>query len=110
MVRKAFTPTDGQEHIVKATSTCGVRQTDIATWVGLRSPKTRRKHFPEEIDRGRIGADAEAGKTLHKKAISGSVPTFYYLNRQASRRARLTPAAVPAAIPHVVVTAEQEAA
>src|ERR1700684_1983307 len=108
MVRKAFTPTDGQEHIVKATSTCGVRQTDIATWVGLRSPKTLRKHFREELDRGRIGADIEVRKTLFKMAISGKCPTatIYYLNRQASRRARLMPLTTPVAAPDFVVTRE----
>jgi hypothetical protein len=112
MARKAFKPTDAQRHQVKAMSACGTRQTDIATWVGLRSPKTLRKHYREELDRGRIGADAEVGKTLHKMAISGRRPsaTFYYLNRQASRRARLTLVTSPVAAPDFVVTGEQEAA
>jgi len=90
----------------------GIRQTDIAAWVGLRSPKTLRKHFREELDRGRIGADVEVGKTLFKMAASGRRPsaTFYYLNRQASRRARQTPLTSPAAVPDFVVTREQEAA
>jgi hypothetical protein len=112
MARKAFNPTDGQKHQVKAMSACGVRQTDIAMWVGLRSPKTLRKHFREELDRGRIGADVEVGKTLFKMATSGKRPsaTFYYLNRQASRRARLTPITSPVAAPDFIVTREQEAA
>jgi hypothetical protein len=93
-------------------SSSGVRQQDIATWVGLRSPKTLRKHFRNELDRGRIAADFEVGKTLHKMATSGRRPaaTFYYLNRQASRRARLTPASHPVVAPDFVVTCEQEAA
>jgi hypothetical protein len=109
MARNEFKLTDGQKHMVEAMSTRGVRQTDVATWVGHRSTKTLRKQFWEEIHRGRIGVDAEVGKTLIAMVILGSVPTFYYRNRQASQRARLTPVAAPAAIPDFVVTAGQEA-
>ena len=112
MARLAFEPTEEQKHLVEGMSSCGIRQQDIATWVGLRSPKTLRKHFREELDRGRIGADIEVGKTLFKMAVSGRRPgaTFYYLNRQASRRARLIPATTPVVAPDFVVTLEQEAA
>jgi len=112
MARTAFRPTDEQRHLVKAMASCGIRQTGIATWVGLRSPKTLRKHFREELDRGRIAADFEVGKTLHKMATSGKRPaaTFYYLNRETSRRARLTPVTNPVVVPNFVVTREQEAA
>jgi hypothetical protein len=112
MARLAFKPTEAQKHQVKGMSSCGVRQTDIAAWVGLRSPKTLRKHFREELDRGRIGADVEVGKTLFKMATSGKRPsaTIYYLNRQASRRARLMPVTNPVVAPDFVVTLEQEAA
>lgn len=112
MARTAFKPSDAQRHLVKAMSSCGIRQTDIATWVRLRSPKTLRKHFREELDRGRIGADLEVGKTLYKMAASGKRPsaTFYYLNRQASRRARLAPGRNPVVAPDFVVTRDKEAA
>jgi hypothetical protein len=112
MARTALKPTDEQRHVVKVMSSYGIRQEDIAIEVGVRSPKTLRKHFREELDRGRIGADIEVGKTLFKMAASGRRPaaTIYYLNRQASRRARLTPVTNPVAVPDFVVTREQEAA
>jgi hypothetical protein len=45
-------------------------------------------------------------------AASGRRPaaTIYYLNRQASRRAKLTPVTNPVVVPDFVVTREQEAA
>jgi hypothetical protein len=112
MARIAFKPTEAQKHLVKGMSSCGIRQQDIATWVGLRSPKTLRKHFCEELDRGRIGADIEVGKTLFKMAASGKRPsaTIHYLNHQASWRARLMPVTNPVVAPDFVVTRELEAA
>jgi hypothetical protein len=112
MARTAFKPTDAQRHLVEAMSSGDIRQTNIATGVGLRSPKTLRKHFREELDRGRIGADLEVGKTLYEMATSGKHPsaTIYYLNRQASRRARLMLLTSPGAVPDFVVTREREAA
>ncbi|HTB11904.1 MAG TPA: hypothetical protein VK752_10045 [Bryobacteraceae bacterium] len=111
MARKAFEPAADERRVVKVMSACGIRQEDIATEVGLRSPKTLRKHFREELDRGRIGADIEVGKTLYKMAISGRRPaaTIYYLNRQAARRARSTPVTGPVLVPDFVVTRDKEA-
>src|SRR5258707_1688469 len=96
MARKSLQPTAEQRHLVKVMSCYGIRQEDITTEVGLRSPKTLRKHFREELDRGRIGADIEV-----KMAISGKRPstTFYYLNRQTARRARSTPVTGPVTFP-----------
>lgn len=109
MARKAFKPTKAQKHLVKVMSCYSIRQEDIATEVGLRSPKTLRKHFREELDRGRIGADIEVGKTLFRMAASGKRPsaTIYYLNRQASRRARLRPVTPPVAALDFVVTGDK---
>jgi hypothetical protein len=112
MARKAFKPTEAQRYMVKVLSSCGIRQEDIATKVGLRSPKTLRKHFREELDQGRIGADIKVGKTLFEMATSGKRPsaTIYYINRQAARRARSTPVTGPAVIPDFIVVCEKEAA
>jgi hypothetical protein len=112
MARTAFKPTDAQRYMVKVMSRYGIRQEDIATEVGLRSPKTLRKHFREELDLGRIGADIEVGKSLFKMASSGRRPsaTFYYLNRQAARRARSRPLPGVVVVPDFVVEREKEAA
>ena len=90
MARKAFTPSEEQRHLVKVVSSYGVRQEDIATEVGLRSPKTLRKHFRDELDHGRIGANIRVGKTLYEMATSGKhlAATIYWLNRQAGWKPR----------------------
>jgi hypothetical protein len=110
MVRKAFNPSDGQKHHVKAISACGVRQSDIATWLGLRlrSPKTRWKYFRIELD-CMIGADAEAGETL-LTANSVRLPsaTYCYLSHPACRRARR--AKGPVVVPDFTVELGKELA
>jgi hypothetical protein len=112
MARKAFEPAVDERRLVKVMSACGIRQEDIATEVGLRSPKTLRKHFREELDHGRIGADIKVGKTLFEMATSGKRPaaTIYYMNRQAARRARSMPATGPMVVSDFVVEREKEAA
>jgi hypothetical protein len=104
MVTKAFNPSDGKKHHLKAISACGVRQSDIATWLGLRlrSPKTRWKYFREELDR-LTGADAEVGKTLFTIANSGWLPSG-----QACRLARR--AKGPVVVPDFTVEREKELA
>ena len=85
MARKAFTPSEDQRHLVKVLSSYCVKQEDIAREVGLRSPKTLRKHFREDLDRGRIEAIIRVRKTLLEMATSGKHPsaTIHWLNRQA---------------------------
>ncbi len=112
MGRKAFTPSEEQRHLVQLMSSYGIRQTDIATEVGLRSPKTLRKHFREDLDRGRIGADIRVRKTLYGMATSGKhlAATRHWLNRQAGRKAKRARETRPAAIPDFVVARDKEAA
>jgi hypothetical protein len=84
MARTAYKPTAEQKRLVKVLSRYGIGQEDIATEVGLLSPKTLRKHFRKELDLGRIGADIKVGKTLYQMASSGKCigATIYYLNRK----------------------------
>jgi hypothetical protein len=90
MARTAFKPTAEQKRLVKVLSSFGIRQEDIATRVGLRSPKTLRKHFRKELDLGRIEADIRVGKTLYQLATSGKciATTIYWEKCRAARQAR----------------------
>ena len=90
MARKAFAPSDEQRRLVTVISSYGVRQEDIATEVGLHSPKTLRKHFRKELDHGRIGANIRVAKTLYKLAASGRnlVATMFWLERRAGWRSK----------------------
>jgi hypothetical protein len=105
MARKAFHPSDEQRRWVTVMSSYGHRQEDMATEVGLRSPKTLRKHFREELDRGRIGAEYKVRKTHFELAESGKHPnvTIDWLNRQAGWRSKAARESHPAAIPSFVV-------
>ena len=112
MARTAFRPTDEQRQLVKVMSAYGIRQTDIATEVGLRSPKTLRKHFRQDLDRGRIEANFKVAQTLYKMATSGRqvFATMHWLDRQAGWRKKSVPEGRPATIPDFVVARDKEAA
>src|SRR5580700_8279827 len=71
MSRPRFVPTEEQRRLVRAMSAYGVPQEDIATVVGLRSTKTLRKHFREEVTRGAIDAKTRIRQTLYTMATSG---------------------------------------
>jgi len=49
----------------------GVPHEDIGRKIGIRSPKTLRKHFREELDLGMIDANYNVGKTFYEMAASG---------------------------------------
>jgi hypothetical protein len=110
MARTAFKPTAEQKSLVKALSRYGIRQEDIATEVGLLSPKTLRKHFRKELDLGRIAADIKVGKTLYQMASSGkcAAATIYWEKRRAARRARLLSATRMMAAPAFVVERDKQ--
>ena len=52
MPRPRLQPSDEQRRMVKTLSALGIPQKQIARQVGIRSDKTLRKHFREELDRG----------------------------------------------------------
>src|SRR5450432_2808043 len=66
-----FDPTYEQRRTVKAMSGFGVPQPDIAIHVGV-DPKTLRKHFREELDRGSIEATAKVAQSLFNMATQGN--------------------------------------
>ena len=66
-----FEPTDEQRRTVKAMSGFGVPQPDIATHIGI-DPKTLRKWFREELDRGSIEATTKVAQSLFRMATDGN--------------------------------------
>ena len=66
-----FEPTDEQRRTVKAMSGFGVPQPDIATHIGI-DPKTLRKWFREELDRGSIEATTKVAQSLFRMATEGN--------------------------------------
>jgi predicted transcriptional regulator len=65
-----FEPTDDQRRLVRALSGFGVTHDDIARQVGCE-PKTLRKHFRDELDRGSVEATAKVAQSLFQMATTG---------------------------------------
>ena len=71
--RPPFKPTDEQREQVKAMSSHGVPHRQQAPLIGCSSPKTLRKHFREELDIGKIQANAKVAGALYQSALDGNV-------------------------------------
>ena len=74
MSRPSFKPTKEQRKLVQSLSAIGLRQEHIAVAVGIRSPKTLRKHFRKEIAKGTAEAMARVTAAAYAMAVSGDYP------------------------------------
>ena len=63
-------PTDEQRRLVRALAGFGVPQDDIAKHLDI-DPKTLRKHFRPDIDRGALEANAKVAQSLFQMATQG---------------------------------------
>jgi hypothetical protein len=66
-----FEPTAEHRKTVRALSGFGVPQDDIAAYLDI-DPKTLRKHFRVELDRGSLEATAKVAQSLFNMATSGN--------------------------------------
>jgi hypothetical protein len=66
-----FEPTEDQRRTVRALSGYGVPQDGIAIHIGI-DPKTLRKHFRDELDRGSVEATAKVAQSLFRMATEGN--------------------------------------
>ena len=71
--RPPFKPNDEQREQVKAMSSHGVPHRQQAPLIGCSSPKTLRKHFREELNIGKIQANAKVAGALYQSALEGNV-------------------------------------
>jgi hypothetical protein len=107
MPRPKLHPTDEQRRTVKQFAAVGTPQDDIASKIGIRSPKTLRKYFREELDMGLVDANATVPSSLFQKAREGNVEAqkFWLMNRAGwGRSTAQTTAAAP---PPFVVAREE---
>jgi hypothetical protein len=65
-----FEPTEEQRKLVKTLSGFGIPQEDIAQFIGIE-PKTLRRRFREELDRGMIEANVKVAQSLFQMATTG---------------------------------------
>src|SRR5437764_412551 len=85
MARPSFRVKEEDRKLVRSMAALGLRQDQIAETVGLRSPKTLRKHFRRQLDAGLAEATLMVARVAHKMATSGRNPgaTMYWLKTRA---------------------------
>jgi hypothetical protein len=71
--RPPFKPTGEQRDQVIAMSSNGVPHRQQASLIGCSSPKTLRKHFRDDLNIGKIQANAKVAGALYKSALDGNV-------------------------------------
>jgi hypothetical protein len=71
--RPLFKPTAEKREQVITMSSNGVPHRQQAPLIGCSSPKTLRKHFREELNIGKIQANAKVADALYQQALNGNV-------------------------------------
>ena len=109
MPRPQLNPTEEQRRMVKTMTAMGAKQQDVAARIGVRSPKTLRKYFRNELDQGGSEANLSVAQALFKKAKEGDVKAaMFWLRCRAGWRDRPDfdgPAAAP---PPFIVAMEKK--
>jgi hypothetical protein len=100
MPRPRLKPNDEQRRLVKSLAAMGTPQEHIALKIGIRSPKTLRKYFKEQLDFGMVDATIKVKQTLFQMATSGKsfAATQFWLkthNRSLSGGEGANPPAPP---------------
>ena len=67
-----YGPAEDERRTVRALSGYGVPQEGIAIHIGV-DPKTLRKHFRDELDRGSVEATAKVARSLFRMATEGQI-------------------------------------
>ena len=110
MPRPKFNPTTEQRLLVKSLAGVGIKHEDIARKVGVRSPKTLRKHFRAELDEGATDANYNIAQALFHKAKSGNVAAqIFWLKSRAGWRDQPASPFASVAPPPFIVAQEQGA-
>lgn len=111
MARPRFKPSKEQRNLVKSLAAYAIKPEGIARMVGLRSVKTLKKYFRDELTLGLFEAVAQVSQTHYQMARSGKHPacTIDFLNRRA-RYLDLQTNTEPRVTPEFMVIIEKKAA
>ncbi len=109
MPRPKLKPSQEQRTLVKQFAALGVAHEHIAHKIGVRSPKTLRKYFREELDLGQVDANATIAGALFKKAKDGNTDAqkFWLMNRAGWGRCTGPSQNAPAVPPFIVAGPEE---
>lgn len=86
-MHRAFEPTAEQRRMARAMSGLGLPQDQIALLLEI-DPKTLRKHFRDDLDRGMAEANVKVGQTLFSMATTGNnvAATIFWMKARAGWR------------------------
>jgi hypothetical protein len=84
-------PTDDLRRQVRSLAALGVPHREIAPFIGI-SPPTLRKHYPEELQRGKWEANAKVAQSLFQQATSGHVTACIFWLKSQARWTETSPA------------------
>ena len=88
MARAPHKPTAETQAQVEALSGYGVRHDEIALYLDI-DPKTLRKHYRLQLDKGTVKANVGVARALHKNATEGNVTAqIFWLKARAQWRDR----------------------
>ena len=113
MARPRFVASVEQRKMVRSLAAYGHRQEEIARWIGLRSAKTLRRHFREELDRAATEANAQVAQSLYQQATSGkkTAATIFWLKTRAGWHEPARPVEPrPVEIPPLIIMAYDDEA
>ena len=87
MPRPSFKPTVEKRKMVKSMAAVGLTHEQMATAIGIRSPKTLRKHFRNPLNAGNAEAIAKVTSVAYEMAQSGKYPsmTRFWLMKHPAR-------------------------
>ena len=84
--RPAHEPTTETRAQVDALAGYGIRQDEIAAYLGI-DKKTLSKHYREELDAAVVKANSAVARSLHKQATEGNVAAaIFWLKARAGWR------------------------
>jgi transposase len=75
--RPPHQPTEHSRVQVKTLAAVGIRHEDIASKLGI-SADTLTKYYKQELDDGRIDANAQVGKSLYEQAKNGNITAMIF--------------------------------
>ncbi len=105
MPRPRLKPTAEQRRMVKGMAAMGIKQQNIARMFDIRSPKTLRKFFRQELDRGETEATFNMEQAQFKSGMGGDpLAQKDWLSRHKRAREPDSEPAAAAELPPFIVS------
>jgi len=109
MPRPKLIPTEEQRQKVKLYAAVGTPHEAIARKIGIRSPKTLRKYYRQELDEAAIDANANVGGALYNKAMGGDTNAQkFWLSCRAGWKSWQPPTGTSTPPPFIVVREKKD--